>query len=78
MVGLLALAGANSAARADVAALFADGHGGIENAGGGDMPGAAPSTTGLGYRLGARPPIFTGKLFPVPAASTTPNKPAAA
>jgi len=60
MVGLLALAGANGVARADVAAVFADGHGGIENAGGGDMPGASPSTTGLGYRLGARLLIFEG------------------
>jgi len=60
MVGLFALAGVSGVARADVAALFADGHGGIENAGGGETAGAAPSTTGLGYRLGARLLIFEG------------------
>jgi len=60
MVGLFALAGVSGVARADVAALFADGHGGIENAGAGETAGAAPSTTGLGYRLGARLLIFEG------------------
>jgi hypothetical protein len=63
MVGLLALVGATTAARADVAALFADGHGGI-----GSNPGTAEtaagsgnqSTAGLGYGVGARLLIFEG------------------
>jgi hypothetical protein len=61
MVGLLALVASAGAARADVAALFADGHGGIESgAGGGEANPANPSNAGLGYRLGARLLIFEG------------------
>jgi hypothetical protein len=61
MVGLGALIGMCGAARADVAALFADGHGGIESgAGATDANGANPSAPGLGYRLGARLLIFEG------------------
>jgi hypothetical protein len=63
MVGLFALAGGAGAARADVAALFADGHGGIESgAGTSEANGATgnQSNAGLGYRLGARLLIFEG------------------
>ena len=63
MAGLLALLGTATAARADVAALFADGHGGL-----GSNSGAAESTSGngnqsnagLGYGVGARLLIFEG------------------
>jgi hypothetical protein len=64
MVGLLVLVGTAGAARADIAALFADGHGGIESGGGGDANGTnanqSGSNAGLGYRLGARLLIFEG------------------
>jgi hypothetical protein len=59
-VGLLAASGA---ARADIAAVFADGHGGIESGAGtteaNGANGSSPSA-GLGYRLGARLLIFEG------------------
>jgi len=61
MVGLVALVGGVGGARADVAALFADGHGGIESGGAAaETNGTTPSSTGLGYRLGARLLIFEG------------------
>jgi hypothetical protein len=65
MAGLLALAGLTGAARSDVAALFADGHGGIESSPSSSetTTGANPSNpspAGLGYRLGARLLIFEG------------------
>ncbi|HEY7373453.1 MAG TPA: hypothetical protein VIF57_14935 [Polyangia bacterium] len=65
MVGLLALAGTAGAARADIAALFADGHGGIESGGGsgeanGTSSNQSGANAGLGYRLGARLLIFEG------------------
>jgi hypothetical protein len=61
MVGLLAIVATAGAARADVAALFADGHGGIESGGGSNESNVAnPSNAGLGYRLGARLLIFEG------------------
>jgi hypothetical protein len=63
MAGLCALA-ASSSARADIAAVFADGHGGIESgAGTTEVNGANTSSSpsaGLGYRLGARLLIFEG------------------
>jgi hypothetical protein len=65
MVGLLALVGTAGAARADIAALFADGHGGIESGGGGSEANGTNANqsgpnAGLGYRLGARLLIFEG------------------
>ena len=61
MVGLVALAGAAGAARADIAAVFADGHGGIATQGGPtNADGTSSSATGLGFRLGARLLIFEG------------------
>jgi hypothetical protein len=63
MVGLLALFGAATSARADVAALFADGHGGIaSNSGGAEATSGNgnQSTAGLGYGFGARLLIFEG------------------
>ena len=60
MVGLVALAGAAGAARADIAAAFADGHGGIATQGGATNADGPPSATGLGFRLGARLLIFEG------------------
>jgi hypothetical protein len=63
MVGLLALAGVPSAARADVAALFADGHGGIASNSGATETASGTgnqSTAGLGYGVGARLLIFEG------------------
>jgi hypothetical protein len=61
MVGLVALAGAAGAARADIAAAFADGHGGIATQGGApNADGSSSSATGLGFRLGARLLIFEG------------------
>jgi hypothetical protein len=63
MVGLVALLGAASAARADVAALFADGHGALaSNPGAGESTGGNgnQSTAGLGYGVGARLLIFEG------------------
>jgi hypothetical protein len=62
-VGFLALACSAGAARADIAALFADGHGGIESGGGTSEANGAnggSSSPGLGYRLGARLLIFEG------------------
>jgi hypothetical protein len=66
MVGLAALVASTGVAHADIAALFADGHGGIESApssnettSGASNP-SSPSTAGLGYRLGARLLIFEG------------------
>jgi hypothetical protein len=64
-VGLLALVGSAGAARADVAALFADGHGGIESGGTSEATGAtggngSSPSAGLGYQLGARLLIFEG------------------
>jgi hypothetical protein len=50
--------GAQKAARADVAAVYAEGHGGLES-GGGAAPNAG-SPGGLGFRLGARVLIFEG------------------
>ncbi len=63
MVGFLALAASSGAAHADIAALFADGHGGIESGGGTSEANGAngsSSSAGLGYRLGARLLIFEG------------------
>jgi hypothetical protein len=54
VVGLVA----PRAARAEVAAVFAEGHGGVTSGGG---TGVADGTTGgLGFRLGARVLIFEG------------------
>jgi hypothetical protein len=50
--------GAQKVARADVAAVYAEGHGGVES-GGGAAPNAG-SPGGLGFRLGARLLIFEG------------------
>jgi hypothetical protein len=61
VVGLVAFAGAAGAARADIAAAFADGHGGIATQGGPtNADGTSSSATGLGFRLGARILIFEG------------------
>ena len=65
MIGLVALVGTAGAARADIAAVFADGHGGIESGGGaGDAncsnANQSAANAGLGYRLGARLLIFEG------------------
>jgi hypothetical protein len=63
MVGLFALLGVASAARADVAALFADGHGALASNSGGTEPTSGngnQSAAGLGYGLGARLLIFEG------------------
>ena len=63
MVGLFALVAATGPARADIAALFADGHGGIESGSGTyetSSTNANQSNAGLGYRLGARLLIFEG------------------
>ena len=61
MVGLVALAGAAGAARADVVAVFAGGHGGVATEGGAtNADGTSSSATGLGFRLGARLLIFEG------------------
>ena len=61
MVGLVALAGAAGAARADVVAVFADGHGGVATEGGPtNADGTSSTATGLGFRLGARLLIFEG------------------
>ena len=61
MVGLVALAGAAGAARADVAAVFADGHGSVATQGGPtNADGTSSSATGVGFRLGARLLIFEG------------------
>jgi hypothetical protein len=56
IVGLLVL-GAAATARAEVAAVWAEGQGGVGNAGA--QPGGAPA---LGFRLGARLLIFEGYL----------------
>ena len=60
MVGLAGLVAAAGTARADVVALFADGHGGIASGGANDAGAATPSAAGLGYRLGARLLLFEG------------------
>jgi len=61
MVGLVALAGAAGTSRADIVAVFADGHGGVASEGGATNPdGTSSSATGLGYRLGARLLVFEG------------------
>src|SRR6185369_14930301 len=60
MVGLAGLVVATSTARADTVALFADGHGGIASGGASETSAAAPSTAGLGYRLGARVLLLEG------------------
>jgi len=61
MVGLVALAGAASTARADIVAVYADGHGGVASEGGAaNADGSSSTAAGLGYRLGARLLIFEG------------------
>ena len=61
IAGLVALAGAAGTSRADIVAVFADGHGGVATEGGATNPdGTSSSATGLGYRLGARLLIFEG------------------
>ncbi len=58
MAALVAAFAAPALARADVAAVYAEGHGGFES--GGATPPTAASPGGLGFRLGARLLIFEG------------------
>lgn len=55
LVGVLAVP---AAARADVAAVYAEGHGGVES--GGATPLDGDTSGGVGFRLGARLLIFEG------------------
>jgi hypothetical protein len=48
------------AAHAEVAAISAEGHGGIDSGGSSAAANSAGSATGIGYRLGARLLIFEG------------------
>ncbi|MES1207244.1 MAG: hypothetical protein ABUS79_15005 [Pseudomonadota bacterium] len=54
----VAAVAAPAVAHADVAAVYAEGHGGFESSGATPLDGASPG--GLGFRLGARVLIFEG------------------
>jgi hypothetical protein len=58
IVGLVVGLSVPSVARADVAAVYAEGHGGFES--GGATPPTGSSPGGVGFRVGARLLIFEG------------------